>query len=124
MPERTSHVHSLTNISIDTSSVLQIGDSKEVTTLANVLAVQRETAIFYENEFLFRDNLLFCEPIPLPVLSESIDMYTFHEIPAIRVNKVTVDFAAASAVIHVGSSQSISLESRIKNIRHLLKNEP
>lgn len=123
MPNRTSHVHSLTSISVDNSSVLQIGDSNEVTAVSNVLALQRERAIFYENEFLFKDFLLFCEPIPLPELCEPIDLYTFDEIPAIRVNKVTVDFAAASSVIHIGSSQSVSLESRVKNIRHLLKDE-
>ncbi|GED70652.1 hypothetical protein BRE01_43540 [Brevibacillus reuszeri] len=119
--KRTSHVQCYSSISFDTSSVLQIGDSQELDTRSYVLAVQREQAIFYENEFLFQDYFVFCEPIEIPIITEPIEIQTFHENAGIYVNKVRVDFAAASSVIHIGSNDSISLETRVKNIRHVMK---
>jgi len=121
MAKRTSHVQSLTNISVDTSSVIQIGDSKELDAVSYVLAVQREKAIFYENEFLFRDYFAFCEPIDVPVITEPLEITTCQETSAICVNKARVNFLAASSVLHVGSNESICLGSRVKNIRHIMK---
>ncbi|MFJ9499911.1 spore germination protein GerPE [Brevibacillus centrosporus] len=123
MNSRTSYVHSLTNISIDSSSVLQIGDSQKVDAQSYILAVQRDKVIFFENEFLFRDYVAFCEPFPLPSDCEPITTRTFHENPSIRVDKVNVSFAAASAVIHIGSSECVEMETRVKNIRHLVRNK-
>ncbi|MED4585961.1 spore germination protein GerPE [Brevibacillus choshinensis] len=120
---RTSHVHTFTNISIDASSVIEIGDSEEINAIANILAVQRDKAIFYENEFQFGDYTAFCEPLPLPVDQEPICLLTFHETPSIRVDKVNVSFAAASSLIHIGSSECVQLETRVKNIRHLVRDQ-
>ncbi|MDF2680000.1 MAG: spore gernimation protein [Brevibacillus sp.] len=123
MYSRTSHVHSLTNISIDASSVLQIGDSEKMDAISYILAVQRDKAIFFENEFLFRDYTIFSEPIPIPPDQEPITIITLHDAPSIRVDKVNVSFAAASAVIHIGSSECVELETRVKNIRHLVRDK-
>lgn len=123
MYSRTSHVHIFTNISIDASSVIEIGDSEQVNAIAYILAVQRDKATFYENEFQFGDYTAFCEPLPLPVDQEPITILTFHENPSIRVDKVNVSFAAASSVIHIGSSESVQLETRVKNIRHLVRDQ-
>ncbi|WNC12794.1 spore germination protein GerPE [Brevibacillus brevis] len=123
MPSRTTYVHTLTNLSIDASSVLQIGDSETVDAIAYILAVQRERAIFFEKEFQFKDYSAFFEPLPLPEDQECLCMSTFHETPAIRVDKVNVSFAAASAVIHIGSGDCIEMETRVKNIRHLLRDK-
>lgn len=123
MNSRTSHVHSFTNISIDNSSVLQVGDSEKVDAISYVLAVQRDKAIFFENEFLFHDYSAFFEPLPLPADQEPFTLTTFHETPSIRVDKVNVSFAAASAVVHIGSSECVELETRVKNIRHLVRDK-
>ncbi|MFD2371097.1 spore germination protein GerPE [Brevibacillus sp. GCM10020057] len=123
MHSRTSHVHSFSNIALDTSSVIEIGDSEKIDAVSNILAVQRDKAIFHENEFLYQDYTAFSVPLPLPCDEEPLTITTFHESNAIRVDKVTVSFAAASSVIHIGSSECMELETRVKNIRHLVRDE-
>jgi len=123
MHSRTSHVHAFTNISLDASSVIEIGDSENIEAVSHILAVQRDKAIFYENEFQFRDYAAFSEPLPLPVDQEPLKIIAFHETPAIRVDKVNVSFAAAASVIHIGSSEHVELETRVKNIRHLVRDK-
>jgi spore germination protein PE len=120
---RTSHVQSFTNISIDDSSVIEIGDSEHIDAISCILAVQRDKAIFYEREFEFGDYTAFSEPLPLPDCSP-ITRLTFHENPTIRVDKVNVSFVAASSVIHIGSSECVEMETRVKNIRHLVRDRP
>ncbi|WP_340673298.1 spore germination protein GerPE [Brevibacillus agri] len=124
MHRRTSHVKKLNSISIDSSSVLQIGDSKEVNARSNILAVQREKAIFYQHEFEFADYAVFSVPLPAPCPAEPICLDTFHDCPRIHVKKVDVPFTAASSLIHIGSTDCLTLETRLKTIRHLLRDEP
>ncbi|GED60325.1 spore germination protein GerPE [Brevibacillus formosus] len=124
MYRRTSHVHKLDVISVDTSSVLQIGDSQQIDAVSNILAVQREQAIFYENEFMFEDYSVFSVPLTPPSLSEPICIDTFHDCPYIFIQKVEVPFVAGASVVHLGSNESITLETRIVNIRHIFQDEP
>ncbi|MBG9944894.1 spore germination protein GerPE [Brevibacillus formosus] len=124
MYRRTSHVHKLDVISVDTSSVLQIGDSQQIDAVSNILAVQREQAIFYENEFMFEDYSVFSVPLTPPSLSEPICIDTFHDCPYIFIRKVEVPFVAGASVVHLGSNESITLETRIVNIRHIFQNDP
>ncbi|RNB54037.1 spore germination protein GerPE [Brevibacillus gelatini] len=124
MQRRTSHVKKLNSLSIDASSVLQIGDSQEVNAQSNILAVQREKAIFYQHEFEFADYDMFMAPLAVPGPTEPICVDTFHDCPHIHVKKVNVPFAAASSVVHIGSTDRLTLETRVKNIRHLLRDEP
>ncbi|MFF0825593.1 spore germination protein GerPE [Brevibacillus sp. NPDC003359] len=124
MYRRTSHVHKLDVISVDTSSVLQIGDSRQIDAVANILAVQREHAIFYENEFMFEDFSVFSVPLTPPSHSEPLCIDTFHDCPHIFVRKVKVPFLAGASVVHIGSNESITLETRVVNIRHIFQEEP
>lgn len=124
MYRRTSHVHKLDVLSVDTSSVLQIGDSRQIDAVANILAVQREQAIFYENEFMFENYSAFSVPLTPPSLSDPICIDTFHDCPYIFIRKVEVPFLAGSSVVHVGSNESIKLETRVVNIRHIFREEP
>ncbi|ASJ54644.1 spore gernimation protein [Brevibacillus formosus] len=124
MYRRTSHVHKVDVLSVDASSVLQIGDSQRLDAVSNILAVQREKAIFYENEFMFEDYSAFSIPLIPPSLTEPICIDTFHDCPYIFVRNVRVPFIAAASVVHIGSNESISLETRVVNIRHLFREEP
>lgn len=124
MYRRTSHVKKLSSISIDSSSVLQLGDSRQVHTQANILAIQRETAIFFKNELPFADYDVFSVPLAAPCPEEPICIDTFHDCTHLRVRKVDVPFAAVSSVIHIGSAECLTLETRVKHIRHLLRDEP
>ncbi|MFS0556450.1 spore germination protein GerPE [Brevibacillus sp. 179-C9.3 HS] len=124
MYRRTSHVRKLDVLSVDTSSVLQIGDSRQIDSVSNILAVQREQAIFYENEFMFEDFSVFSVPLTPPSLFEPLCIDTFHDCPYIFIRKVEVPFVAGASVVHIGSNESISLETRVVNIRHLLRDDP
>lgn len=123
MYRRTSHIRKLDIISVDFSSVLQIGDSRHIDAVSNILAVQREQAIFYENEFMFDDYSAFSVPLAPPLLTEPGTLDTFHDCPHIDVRNVEASFVAGASVLHIGSSESISLETRVVNIRHLLRDK-
>ncbi|MFA4132296.1 MULTISPECIES: spore germination protein GerPE [unclassified Brevibacillus] len=124
MCRRTSHIHKVDVLSVDASSVLQVGDSRCLDAVSNILAVQREKAIFYENEFMFEDYSAFSIPLVAPSPTEPICIDTFHDCPYIFVRNVRVPFLAAASVVHIGSNESISLETRVVNIRHLFREEP
>lgn len=121
MNRRVTSIDSLEHLSVDDSSVIQIGDSDQIRSCAVVIAVQREKAVFFENEFNFRDYAFFSEPIPKPQLTEPICITACKEAPVIRVHKVNVPFVVASSVIHIGSSDRITSVARVKHIRHLLR---
>jgi spore germination protein PE len=118
---RISNVSYLDIISLDDTSTLQIGDSEKLKPSANVLAVQREKGVFWENEFRFRDFPLFHEKIPEPYLDEQVFMIQKNENPLIQVKNVKVSFLAASSNIHIGSTQKICAKAKVLNIRHLIR---
>lgn len=118
---RTSKVDSLSILSIDTSSVLEIGDSHKIDSIANVIAVQREPAIYYAHEFPFTDYSLFSVPLPEPVPIEPFQAITRQDNGTIQVKCLNISFLSASSVLQVGSNECVMMETRIKNIRHLLR---
>ncbi|MCL6606346.1 MAG: spore germination protein GerPE [Paenibacillus sp.] len=119
-----SRVSSVGDIRItDVSSVLEVGDSESITPVNHTIAVQRERAIFFQNEFNFRDYAIFFRPIAEQVLNENIRMTTTNEF-SIDVKKMEIFSVSASGVIHIGSSGFLRAESRIKHIRHLLREKP
>lgn len=82
MHRRTSHVKKLNSISIDSSSVLQIGDSKEVNARSNILAVQREKAIFTSTNLNLPITLFFPCRYPLLALPSRFASIRFTTVPA------------------------------------------
>jgi len=124
MAGRTSKVESLTIITIDENSVLEIGDSQRVEAASYVLAVQREPAIYFQHEFPFAAYPLFSFPLPLPEPPEPFVITTCQEENTIRVRHVNASFLAASAVLQIGSNDCLTLDTRVKNIRHLLREKP
>jgi len=124
MAGRTSKVESVTIISIDETSVLEIGDSRTVDAASYVLAVQREPAIYYQHEFPFAAYPLFSFPLPLPEPPEPFVITTCQEENTIQVKRINASFLAASAVLQIGSNDRLTLDTRLKNIRHLLREKP
>lgn len=121
MNERTSKVETLSIISVDTSSVIEIGDSHLVDAVSNVIAVQREPAIYYQHEFQFTDYPLFTFPLPEPEQPCAFQTKTCQDNGFIHVKGVKTSFLSASSVLQIGSNECVMLETRIKNIRHLLR---
>jgi spore germination protein PE len=120
MLSRISQVQTLNIISASSSSVIQIGDSQIINMLSRALAVQREVEIFYSYEGDFSLFPLFREPIPLPPIKDEVMFQKIDFKPCIQVNEINITGAASASVIHVGNTEHVYMESRVKHIRDLL----
>ncbi|KZZ84563.1 hypothetical protein AS29_010340 [Bacillus sp. SJS] len=103
------------------SSVFNIGDSREILPKCNVFAVQREAEVFYDNEGDFSRYDIFQLPMPRPIKSEFVNPVYFHEKPFIRTKFVKILAISTSGVFHIGSTDLIDAEARIKHTRQLFR---
>lgn len=121
--KRTSIVEYFHGETLIYSSVLQIGDSREITSRSHVLAVQRQYELFFGDEGEGNFPTFFTMPIPkFQANRNRISIQTLHQSPIISVRSIRVLGASASAVIHIGSTSTVDAEARIKNIRQLAPN--
>ncbi|MGM0846810.1 MAG: spore germination protein GerPE [Bacillota bacterium] len=100
------------------SAVLQIGDSKEITSQQKALAVQRERELFFSSEGNFDLYPVFQEPIPFPSPPAPINFSKIDECP-ISVKKIDITGSSFSSVLHLGQTGNVYMEARVKNIRQL-----
>jgi spore germination protein PE len=121
---RTSAVGNIRINTVGSTSMLEIGDSKQMNLVNGTIAVQREKAIFWQNEFDFSDYRIFSIPLVQPVVHENMTFNVINQVPEITVNRVEVFLLSSSSTLHVGSSGSLNAQARIKHIRHLLKEGP
>jgi len=119
--ERTSKVDQIQIISLDNTSILEIGDSECLNPKTKAISVQREQAVFWAHEFNYDDYPMFSRAIPVWSADEVMVRETYHINPMIQVGEVEVPFVASSSIIHVGSSLDLHAEARVKTIRHLLR---
>lgn len=124
MNDRVSIIGTINVNMVEEATVLQIGDSTEITPFNYTIAVQRERAIFIQSEFDFSDYSLFSRPLVQPVVNEPIRIVRINESPRIDVHHVHTFRVSSSAVVHIGSSERLKSETRIKHVRHLLREEP
>lgn len=117
---RLSKVNNIYVNSLGLGSVVQIGDSTNLRPFSRALAVQRETQLFYGNEGRFEEYPVFTKPLRQPYFYEKLNMIQNNIKPTIRVNNIKVTAVSASGIVHVGSTQHISSESRVKHIRQML----
>jgi spore germination protein PE len=103
---------------VTSSSTLQIGDSQSIHLLTRALAVQKESSVFEGNEGDLSPFYLFRMVIPRPIIYEPLYYNREDLVPVIKVGTVRVISAAASSLVHIGSTGSIEAESRIKHFRH------
>ncbi len=121
MNPRVTKVDDIRIMSVGSTDVIEMGDSVQVSPAANVFAVQREKAIFIEDEFDLQDYPIFTVPIPQPSVHEQIETFTTYDSPSIHVAHISIRSIAGSSIVHLGSSKTITSEARVKNIRHLLR---
>ncbi|WP_282935843.1 spore germination protein GerPE [Paenibacillus sp. RC67] len=124
MDRRVSTVGYLKVNTLGTATVLEVGDSDQLTPFNYTIAVQREKAIFVQNEFRFSDYSLFSRHLLDPIIDESLYMKRTNVTPNITVNKINIFLVSSSSIAHIGSSENLLAQSRIKHIRHLLKERP
>ncbi|MEH7494550.1 spore germination protein GerPE [Neobacillus niacini] len=123
MLERTSVVNTVKVNSASFASTIQLGDSRIINGFSRALAVQREADVFYGKEGNFLNYSVFSEPIPLLPITEKMTISTHNLLPVIKVNNISILAMSSSAILHVGNSENISLEARVKHIRQLLHAE-
>jgi spore germination protein PE len=121
MFRRLSVVESIYVNAVSISSVFEIGDSSHITPVMRALAVKREYPLFFSNEGNFSEYSVFTRPIPAVAIDEPLNMAVFNEKPTIKVSSIRVTGASSSSVIHIGSTNNIRAEARIKHIRQLLQ---
>lgn len=121
MEKRTSSIQHVKLTELDTTAIFEIGDSQEIKPISKAIAIQRERAIFLANELHFEDFFIFSMPIPYPISDQSVEMIRINEIPHIQVGHIDLFNVSSSSVVHLGSSECLLSESRIKHIRHLFE---
>ncbi|WP_078548236.1 spore germination protein GerPE [Litchfieldia alkalitelluris] len=121
MFRRLSRVNTIYVNSVSFSSTFEIGDSKYITPVMRALAVKREFPLFFSNEGNFNEYSVFTRPIPQVPTEEIFNMTVSNEAPSINVNSIRVTGISSSSVVHIGSTNLINAEARIKHIRQLLR---
>lgn len=120
MLQRTSIVDVINIETVSFASTVQLGDSHIINGFSRALAVQREAEVFFGNEGNFSTYPVFSEPIPSLPITESFSFSTQNSTPLIKVKNISIIGMSSSAILHVGNSENISMESRVKHIRQLL----
>lgn len=117
---RTSIVDTLKLNTLSFSSIVEIGDSSYIQGFSRALAVQREKDLFFGNEGNFSAFPAFSKNPRFQAIDENFSMYQEHLHPIIKVKSVNIVGASAASIIHIGSSNHISMESKIVHLRQLL----
>lgn len=117
--KRTSSVKHLSVNSIVYSAAVEIGDSSSIHSLTRALALQREGEIFFGNEHDFSAYSVFHEPFFVEPENISLHFEKKAMNPYIKVQRLKVNALSTSAVLQIGSTKNVSLETRLKHIRHL-----
>lgn len=120
MLQRTSCVDTIDIKVVSFASTVQLGDSCIINSLSRALAVQRETEVFYGNEGNLSSYRVYMEPIPFQPITEPFRFSRHNPNPLIKVNKIDIIGISSSSILHVGNSEHVSMEARVKHIRQLL----
>lgn len=101
-------------------SVLEVGDSVHLRGHTEALAVQRRKQLFYADEGDLRSFSAFHKPIPLPPVYEPLTIKDkINDIPNIRVGNIHVITVSSASILHIGSTNHIAMEARVKHIRQI-----
>ena len=122
MFQRSSVVNAIKVNSGTFSSTIQLGDSRIINGFSRALAIQREAEWFNSKEGNFSSYPVFAEPITFMPITETITITTHNPYPIIKVNNIAILAMSSSAILHVGNSENVSMEARIKHIRQLHQN--
>ncbi|WP_458414380.1 spore germination protein GerPE [Schinkia sp. CFF1] len=119
MQQRLSIVNHMNILSVFLSSIVEIGDSNTILPFAKALAVHREHEALGGGEGSL-NYPIFYRPLPRPILTEQVAVRRINESPKIHVHSVTVIGVSTSSVVHIGSTNHIYGEGRVKHIRQLI----
>ena len=116
MSKRSSYVQTAKIISVNLSSVFQIGDSRQISALSRVIAYQKEVEMFDGTEPILQPVDRLGTQVPFTLNDQ---METYHAWPAIHVNNVRIKGISVASMFHIGNSNTIDLQTRVKHQRQL-----
>lgn len=121
MHKRTAAVENIDAISIEFSSIFNIGDTVSTDQHSRGIALQKEGAVFTKQDNLnFADYPIFKRKANLPEKNYPVTTFTTtHHGNTINVQQVSLIGLSQSAVFQVGSINKISAEARVKHFRKL-----
>lgn len=123
MFKRLSHVNRVQVDTVYNSSIVQIGDSQEICAQARALAVQREKPVYWGNEGDWKQFAIFQSPDPPLSDPGPVLMKKENASSIIHVTSLYVSGLSGAALLHIGSNEHMLLESRLKHIRHWIRNK-
>ncbi|HHY72542.1 MAG TPA: spore germination protein GerPE [Bacillus bacterium] len=119
MQQRLSIVDKLQIRSVFLSSIIEIGDSNMVLPFSRALAVHREHQLLGGGEGSM-NYPIFYRPLPRPIITEQVSVRRMNESPKIHVHSISIIGLSTSSVVHIGSTNLIYGEGRVKHIRQLI----
>jgi spore germination protein PE len=122
MLRRISSVDRLRILSVQFSSVVEVGDSNQIKPTSKALAVQREFPIFFGNEGAFKQYPIFEIELPSISSEQTVPMKIKNENPIIQVGTVRIVGVSNSSVFQIGSTNTINAEARVKHFRQIRGN--
>jgi len=119
MYKRISRVGDIHINAMQYSSIIEIGDAVEATPNSRALAVQKEGAIFTDEDFPFNEFPIFTTELPYFDKQIVIDQKRVPCSPYINVQYVHIEGISASSIFQVGNLNYLDAEARVKHFRIL-----
>ncbi|WP_281943058.1 spore germination protein GerPE [Paenibacillus tyrfis] len=121
---RTSVVRSLKVNDTGYASAVFIGDLVDFSPVTYVFAVQREVPVFYGDEGHLSAYPIYSAPLPIGRQEPAVQMVVTNTCPFICAGDVRVIAISSASMVQFGSVRSIRADTRVKNIRQLLRGLP
>ncbi|WP_454862108.1 spore germination protein GerPE [Peribacillus frigoritolerans] len=121
MFSRISKVKSIFSDTVSFSSAMQIGDTSYIDGNSLALAVQKKSETFHSVDIHFEDYDIFKRPFYIPRLNEPVISSFSNPNPFIRVGNINIIGVSSSSVVGVGNVGHARMESRVKHIREIPK---
>ncbi|MCP3771878.1 spore germination protein GerPE [Paenibacillus sp. MZ04-78.2] len=121
---RTSVVRSLKVDSLIFGSSIFVGDLHNFSPVSYVYAVQREISVFYGDEGNLSAYPIYSAPLPWARQTPAMQMEVTNTSPVICAGNVRVISISTASMVQFGSVRSIRADTRVKNIRQLLRGLP
>jgi spore germination protein PE len=103
---------------VSSAGIVQLGDNTNTDLYARVMAIQRFTPDYYEDEFRFASYSIFFRSKLTLHPSVDVTFQSVSPLQGIRVGSVDVIGVSASSLLRVGCGGPLEAEARVLNIRH------
>ena len=118
MEQRATSVRQISILTVLFSSIVQIGDSRNIAPVADILAVQKYGHPAREEDFLLNKYPIFQTKL-LPKISKGEARGEHYHAKDIKVENLHIQSASTSSIIHIGNTREVQSLARTKHIRVL-----